>query len=167
MCLVLMTLNIMDTPPPAVGNPAIAHLCDVILETLRGFGNAAEDVKAFRNEVQTLRKFLDLIKKILRANQDRMAFEEEHFGDVKVLLDRCHASLSRLCAIFANLRAKYDQTAPQNALLETVRDMRSQEILALRARLGFYVQSLQMSLQTVRLYAYIHIHIVYPYHYDS
>lgn len=145
-----MTLIIMDTPP-IVGNPAIARLCDVLLETLRIFGNAADDVNALRSEVQTLRKFLDLIEKILRAKQARMAFEEEHFNDVTVLLDRCRASLSRLCEIFADLKATYQRSTPQTALQQLVRDMQSREILALRARIGFYVQSLQMSLQTVKL----------------
>lgn len=145
-----MTLKIMD-PPPVVGKPAIARLCDVVLETLRDFGNAANDVTVFRSEVQTLRKFLDLIEKIIRANQARMAFEEEHFGDVNVLLDRCRASLTRLCEIFADFRVKYQKAAPQRALQEVLRDMQSREILALRARVGFYVQSLQMSLQTVKL----------------
>lgn len=137
--------------PPLIGNPAIAHLCDVILETLRSFGNATADINAFRVEVQTLRKFLDLIERIRKANAPRTAFEAEHFSDVEVLLDRCRATLSRLCAVLAELRARYQKAAPQDTLQEALLELQNQETLVLRTRLGFYIQSFQMSLQTVKL----------------
>lgn len=145
-----MTLKAMDQPP-SVGNPAIAHLCDVILETLRSFGNAAADINAFRGEVQTLRRFLDLIERIRKANAPRTAFEDEHFSDVEVLLDRCRITLSRLCEILAELQARYQKATPQVALQEALVELQTAEVLALRARIGFYVQSFQMSLQTVKL----------------
>lgn len=137
--------------PPLIGNPAIAHLCDVVLETLRSFGTAAADINAFRGEVQTLRKFLDLIERIRKANAPRTAFEDEHFSDVEVLLDRCRATLSRLCEILAEIKARYQRATPQNALQEALVELRKSELLALRARIGFYVQTFQMSLQTVKL----------------
>ena len=138
-------------PPPEVGNPAIAHSCDVILEILRSFGNAAADFTAFRGEVQTLRKFLDLIERIRVANAPRTSFEQEHFSDVETLLERCRATLSRLCEILADLKARYHRAAPQDALQQALRSMQNPETVALRARIGFYIQSLQMSLQTVKL----------------
>lgn len=145
-----MTLKIMDSPP-VVGNPAIAHLCDVILETLRSFGNAAADFTAFRGEVQTLRKFLDLIERIRTANEPRTPFEEEHCSDLETLLERCRGTLARLCEILAELKARYHRAAPQDALQQALRSMQNPETVALRGRIGFYIQSLQMSLQTVKL----------------
>lgn len=134
-----------------VGDPAIAHLCDVILETLRNFVNAANDVKAFCDEVRTLRKFLDLIDRVFKAKLPRMAFEEQHFTSVEVLLAKCRTTLSRLCDILATLRPKVGQADSQDDLKEALRNMESSEMLALRARIGFYIQTLQMSLQTVKL----------------
>ena len=145
-----MTLKIME-PPPVPGNPAIAHSCDVILEMLRSFGNAAADFTAFRGEIQTLRKFLDLIERIRGANAPRTPFEEEHFSDVAALLERCRSTLSRLCDILADLKAKYQRAAPHDALQQALQSMQTPETIALRARLGFYIQTLQMSLQTVKL----------------
>ncbi len=144
-----MTFKVMDQPS-VVGDPTIAHLCDVILETLRSFANATTDINTFRGEVQTLRRFLDLIERIRKANAPRTAFEDEHFSDVEVLLDRCRSTLSRLCEILAELRARY-KAAPQDAFPEGLVDLQNSEILALRARLGFYVLSFQMSLQTIKL----------------
>ena len=149
-----MTLKIMDTtttPPAAVGSPAIAHLCDVVLETLRSFGNASAEFTSFRGEVQTLRKFLDLIQRIRTANAPRTSFEEEHFSDIETLLERCRITLSRLCEILTDVKARYHRATPQDALHQTLRHMQNPEIVALRARIGFYVQTLQMSLQTVKL----------------
>ena len=140
----------MDTPP-IVGSPAIAHLCDVILESLRSFGNAAADFTAFRGEVQTLRRFLDLIERIRQANAPRTSFEEEHFNDVEALLERCRDTLKRLCEILADLKAKYHRAAPQDALQQALRSMQNSETVALRGRIGFYVQCLQMSLHVVKL----------------
>ena len=138
-------------PPPVVGNPTVAHLCDVILETLRSLGNAAADFTAFRGEVRTLRKFLDLIERIRSANAPRTPFEAEHFSDVETLLERCRATLSRLCEILADLKARYHKAAPQDALQQALRCMQNLETVALRARINFYIQCLQMSLQTVKL----------------
>lgn len=145
-----MTLKVMNQPP-SVGDPAIAHLCDVILETLRSFGNVAADINAFRSEVQTLRRFLDLIDRIRKANAPRTAFEDEHFSDIDVLLEHCRLTLSRLCEILPELRARYQKAAPHDALQEALVELQKAENLALRAKIGFYVQSFQMSLQTVKL----------------
>lgn len=134
-----------------VGNPAIAHLCDVILEALRSFIDAASDIKAFCGEVRTLRKFLDLIDRVFKAKLPRIAFEEQHFASVEVLLDRCRTTLSRLCEILAALGPRLCQADSQHGLQEILKDMQSSEILALRARIGFYIQTMQMSLQTVKL----------------
>ncbi|KAL6720887.1 hypothetical protein ACLMJK_002812 [Lecanora helva] len=138
-------------PPPTVGDPAVAHLCDVILDTLRVFGNAAADFIAFRGEVQTLRKFLDLIERIRQANAPRTPFEDEHFSDLEALLGRCRETLSRLCEILSDIKARYHKAAPQDALQQTLRSLQNSETAALRARIGFYVQCLQMSLHVVRL----------------
>ncbi len=138
-------------PPSVVGSSAIARSCDVILEMLRSFGNAAADFTAFRGEVQTLRKFLDLIERIRGANASRTPFEEEHFSDLEALLERCRSTLSRLCEILADLKANYQRAAPQDALQQALKTMQNPETAALRARLGFYIQSLQMSLQTIKL----------------
>lgn len=145
-----MTLIVME-PTQLVSNPTVAHLCDVILETLRRFVNAAMDIKAFCSEVQTLRKFLDLIDRVFKAKLPRMAFEEQHFTSVEVLLERCRSTLSRLCEIFTALRPGSSQTGSPDGLEEVLRNMQSSEMMALRARIGFYVQTLQMSLQTVKL----------------
>lgn len=134
-----------------VGNPAIAHLCDVILETLRTFANDANDIEAFCDEVQTLRKFLLLVDRVFKAKLHRMAFEEQHFTSVEVLLDRCRTTLSRLCEILETLGPSIRQADSQDGLEEAIRNMQVSEVIALRARIGFYTQTLKMSLQTVKL----------------
>lgn len=145
-----MTLITME-PLSVVGNPAIAHLCDVILETLRSFINAANDIEAFCGEVQTLRKFLDLVDRVFKAKLPRMAFEEQHFTSVDVLLARCRTSISRLCDIIVALGSRIRQADPQDGLQDILRILQCLEVLALRARVDIYIQTLQMSLQTVKL----------------
>ena len=145
---------------PIVGSPTprIAHLCDVVLENLRSLADAsvrADDaVKAFRGEIQTFRKFLDLIERVRRANSPRMAFEEDHFNDVKALLDRCRATLSRLCELLAAMRGKHYEAASPDPSRELRWDLNTPEISALRTSMGFYTQTLEMSLQTVKLCAF-------------
>lgn len=145
-----MTLVRMESQS-VLGSPAIAPLCDVILETLRGLENADHDIKAFSAEVGTLRKFLDLIDRVFKAKLPRMAFEEQHFTIVEVLLGRCHKTLSRLCEILAALGPRLRQADSHDSLEEVLRNMQSSEIIALRARIGFYIKTLQMSLQIVKL----------------
>lgn len=137
--------------PPSNGSPTIAYLCDVVLETLWSFGDATADIEAFRGEVHTLRRFADLIQRIRKANAPRTAFEDEHFSDVEVLLDRCRVTLERLCNILTALKARYQTAAPQHALQNALVELQQPEVLALRARMAFYIQSFQMSLQTVKL----------------
>lgn len=146
----------METPP-TLGSPTprLAHLCAVVLGKLRSFADSsvgADDaVKIFRSEIQTLQKFLDLIERVRRANPPRMAFEEDHFNDVKGILDRCRGTLSRLCELLANMTAKdYEKASPETSR-KLNSDLNAPEISALRARIGFYTQTLQMSLQTVKL----------------
>lgn len=134
-----------------VGHPAIAHLCDVALETLRTFVDAADDIKAFCSELLTLRKFLSLIDRVFKARLPRMAFEEQHFTSVNVLLDRCRATLSRLCEILTPLESNGGQPCPKLGEQEGLRNMQGSEMIALRAKIDFYIQTLQMSLQTVNL----------------
>ena len=136
---------------PVVGNPAIAHLCDEILGMLRRFVNAANDIKAFCGEVRMLRKFLDLIDRVFKARLPRLAFEEQHFTSVEVLLNRCRTTLSRLCEIFAALGLIVSRADSRESLEKALRSMQSSEVMELRARIGFYIQTLQMSLQTVKL----------------
>jgi len=145
-----VTLEVMDQPS-STGIPTIAYLCDVILETLWSFGDATADINAFRGEVQTLRRFADLIQRIRKANAPRTAFEDEHFSDVEVLLNRCRTTLSRLCDILAVLKARYQKAASQHALQNALVELQQPEVLALRGRMAFYIQSFQMSLQTVKL----------------
>lgn len=145
-----MTLIVMESPP-VIGSPAIAHLCDVVLETLRSFVDAADDIKAFCGEVLTLRKFLSLIDRVFKAKLPRMAFEEQHFTSLEVLLDRCRTTLSRLCEILTALGPNLRQASAKNDLQEAPRSLQSSEMIALRARIGFYVQTLQMSLLTIKL----------------
>lgn len=145
-----MTLIKMDSQS-LVGSPAIAHPCELILELLRNFVNAAGGIKAFCTEVGTLQKFLDLIDRVFKAKLPRIAFEEQHFTTVQVLLDRCHTTLSRLCEILAASRLSPDESDSQAGLERLLRNMQSSEMIALRARIGFYIQILQMSLQTVNL----------------
>ena len=143
--------------PPSLGSstPRIAHLCDVVLDHLRRFGEtsvgADDTVKAFRSEIQIFRRFLDLIERIRRANPPRMPFEEEHSNDVKNILDRCRGTLSRLCELLADVTAKKPETAPSGSSRELLWNMKEPEIVALRTRIGFYTQTLEMSLQTVKL----------------
>ena len=141
-----MTLILMDTPP-VIGNPTNAHLCDVLLEALQTFVNNADDIKAFCDELRTLRKFLDLIDRVFKAKPPRMAFEEKHFTSMEVLLGRCRATLSQLYEILAALEPKFHQATIQEAL----RILQNPIVVVLRARIGFYIQTLQMSLQTVKL----------------
>ena len=134
-----------------IGIPANAHLCDVILEALQNFVNTANDIKTFCDELRTLRKFLDLIDRVFKAKLPRMAFEEQHFTSVEVLLDRCRTTLSQLCEIVAALEPRLRQVSAQNSLKEALKIMQSSDVTVLRARIGFYIQTLQMSLQTVKL----------------
>ena len=134
-----------------IGIPANAHLCDVILEALQNFVNTANDIKTFCDELRTLRKFLDLIDRVFKAKLPRMAFEEQHFTSVEVLLDRCRTTLSQLCEIVAALEPRLRQVSAQNGLKEALKIMQSSDVTVLRARIGFYIQTLQMSLQTVKL----------------
>ena len=129
----------------------MAHLCDVLLEILRGFVNAASEIDAFYDEVRTLRKFLDLIDRVFKAKLPRMAFEEQHFTSLEVLLDRCRTTLSRLSATLAASGPNNPKVSPHENLRETLRVMESSEVLALRARISLYTLTLQMSLQTVKL----------------
>ena len=145
-----MTLIGMESPP-IVDRPALAHLCDVALETLRTFVDAADDIKAFCTELITLRKFLSLIDRVFKARLPRMAFEEQHFTSVNVLLDRCRATLSRLCEIFTPLESNGGQARPKLGVQEALKNMQSSETIVLRAKVDFYIQTLQMSLQTVKL----------------
>ena len=143
--------------PLALGSPSsIAHLCDIVIETLRRFaettGSAGDAVEAFRSEVQTLRKFLDLIERVHRAKPPRLRFEEEHWRDVKVLLERCRRTLSRLCKLLANMEAEDQQAAVQDQTRGSrPLDMEIPALSALRAHISFYTHTLQMSLQTVNL----------------
>lgn len=134
-----------------VDKPAIAHLCDVLLERMRGLAYTASEIDAFCGEVRTLRKFLDLIDRVFKANLPRMPFEEQHFTSVEILLDRCRTTLSRLSAIFAVSGTKSREVSSQKDSQGSPGIMQSSEVLALRARIGLYTQTLQMSLQTVKL----------------
>lgn len=133
-----------------VNRPAIAQLCDVLLEKLRGLAHTTSERDAFCAEVCTLRKFLDLIDRVFKAKLPRMPFEEQHFASVEVLLDKCRTTLLRLSAIFAASGTKSREITSQDSQ-ETLGVMQSSEVLALRARIGLYTQTLQMSLQTVKL----------------
>ena len=133
------------------GSPTIAHMCNVILETLRTFANDANDIEAFCDEVQTLRKFLLLVHRVFKAKLPRLAFEEQHFSCVELLLDRCRTTLSRLCEILETLGPSIRQADSQDGLEEASRNVQVSEVIALRARIGFYTQTLKMSLQTVKL----------------
>ena len=145
----------MEVPIVLGSTTSIAHLCDVVIETIRRFAesskSASDAVAAFRNEVQTLRRFLDLIERVHRAKPPRLGFEEEHWKDVKVLLARCRRTLSRLCKLLANLEAEDHEAARENLSRESQFDLQIPSVSALRAHIIFYTKTLQMSLQTVNL----------------
>ena len=145
-----MTLIKMDSQIVAT-HPAMSHLCDVILETLQGFLQAANDVKAFYDEIYTLRKFLDLIDRVFKARLTRMSFEEQHFACVEVLLGRCRSTLSRLYEILSDLQVQVRLVGSQEAAQKIRNVVQDSDVVAVRARVGFFTQTLQMSLQTVKL----------------
>lgn len=134
-----------------VSTPAAVHLCDILLETLRGFANPANNDDAFCEEVRTLRKFLDLIDRVFKAKLSRMPFEEQHFTSVDVLLGRCRSTISRLTAILAASRSNISGAESPKNMRETIGILEDPEVLTLRASLGFYILIFQMSLQTVKL----------------
>ncbi len=136
---------------PAIGNPAIVQLCDTVLETLRVYLNAANDIKVFSGEVRTLRKFLDLIDRVFKARLQRMPFEEQHLTCVEVLLDRCRTTLSRLSKALLGSRSNDREIGSPEGLREVLSIMQGSEVIALRARISFFTQTLQMSLQTLKL----------------
>ena len=111
-----MTLIVMENPP-VIGIPANAHLCDVILEALQNFVNTANDIKTFCDELRTLRKFLDLIDRVFKAKLPRMAFEEQHFTSVEVLLDTL-PTLRDCCSLGSKIAsgvcAEQPQRSPQD-----------------------------------------------------
>ena len=141
----------MDSPS-IVSNKPTTQFCDVILESLRNDVNTPDDVEAFSEEVQTLRKFLDLIDRVFKAKLPRMAFEEQHFSCVEVLLDRCKTTLSRLAEIFTALGSVDHQARAQKDLQGILQILQSFEVVALRVKIAIYIKTLQMSLQTVKLY---------------
>ena len=134
-----------------IGNPANTRLCDVILEALQNLSDTATDIKAFCDELRALRKFLDLIDRVFKARPPRLAFEEQHFTSVEVLLDRCRTTLSQICEVVAALEPSVRQATTQDSLEEALKILQSPDVTPLRARIGFYIQTLQMSLQTVKL----------------
>lgn len=75
-----------------------------------------------------------------------MALEEQHFTSVEVLLDRYRATLSQLCEIFAALEPRFHEATAQDSLKKTLKVLQSSNVTALKARIGFYIQTLQMSL---------------------
>ena len=137
--------------PPVVGRPAMAHLCNVAHETLCTYVDAADEIKTLCIDLLTLQKLLSLIDRVFKARLPRMPFEEQHFTSVNVLLDRCRATLSRLCEIFTPLESNGGQARSKLGVQEALKNMRSSETIALRAKVDFYIQTLQMSLQTVKL----------------
>ena len=131
--------------------PAAVRLCDVLLETLRGFASPPNKNDAFCEEVRTLRKFLDLIDRVFKAKLSRMPFEEQHFTSVEVLLGRCRTTISRITAILAGSGSNLGGAESPKNMRETMGILEDSEVLVLRASLGFYILIFQMSLQTVKL----------------
>ena len=135
-----------------VSTPAIVHLCDVLLEVLCAFVHETSNMDALCDEIRTLRKFLDLIDRVFKANLPRMDFEEQHYTSVEVLLVRCRTTLSRLAAILAASGSNSREADRHKSTQELPNISESSEVLLLRARIGFYIQIFQMSLQTIKLY---------------
>ena len=145
-----MTFIVMEYPPD-FRKLTLVHLCDFILERLHIFAKATSDIEIFCDEVRTLERFLDLIDRIFKAKSSRLPFEEQHYSSVEDLLGRCRTTLSRLCIIFASIRSRQYQAESQDRLEEILRLAQSSEVVALRGKVDFYIQTLQMSLQTVKL----------------
>ena len=134
-----------------VSTPAAVQLCDLLLETSRGFADPADKDDSFCAEVRTLRKFLDLIDRVFKAKLSRMPFEEQHFTSVEVLLGRCRTTISRLTAVLAASGSNLGGAESPQKMRGTIGILEDPEVLALRASLGFYILIFQMSLQTVKL----------------
>lgn len=145
-----------DHPPALVpGGKSPTQLCDIVLETLNRFSDRSRShtetsIHTFISEIQDLRKFLDLIERVRRAKSLRLPFEEDHWAAIRVLLERCRRTLSRLCKFLAGLEAE-ERKAGLNGMGKGGWDMDVPEIQTLRGQCGFYVQTLQMSLKTVNL----------------
>lgn len=136
---------------PVIDNSKLVRLCDFVLEQLHIILNVSNDIQAFHGEIWTLRKFLSLIDRVFKSKLPQLAFEEQHFTSVEVLLDRCRTTFSRLSQILAAPGPNTRQAGSQEGLQETLRSIKSSEVIALRSRISFYTQTLQMSLQTVKL----------------
>ena len=134
-----------------VSKAPVVHLCDVLLERLEDYVNASHDIKAFADEIRTLQKFLDLIDRVFKAKSPRMAFEEQHFTSVEILMNRCQETLRELAESFAVSEPEDRQNRREKYLQETLLMVQTPQIMALRTRISFYIKSLQMSLQTVKL----------------
>lgn len=167
----------------AVGTPAsIAHSCDIVIEALdrqaqlqfQSQGDApssatpaaaaqnpspeaiaaATEASSFRDEVQTLRKYLSLIERVRRAKTTRLEFEEDFWQTVLVVLRRCCDCLARLCGMLADFEAELLLRSKVSKEVKAKAEGRGWVELAMeemRGEVGLHKDVLKMSLQVVHL----------------
>lgn len=134
---------------------SLAQACDVVIEKLNPLAGAQDEQTAreeFRNEVLTLRKFIDLIERVWRAKPPRLGFEQEHWECVLELLGRCQGTLERLCGCLKEERRLSKRKPVATGKDRGVGfDLGEGTIGVLRGQIGLFTRVLQMSLQTINL----------------
>ena len=152
-------LNPFLSMPPS-SPPNIAPLCDAVVDALLHVPSdgqiALESKEDFAKEVQTLRKFSDLIERVRRAKPPQTPLEEEHWHALHCLMVRCRNTLSSLRESLANTRGSKEYELHYNepwkispTLVEERKPTAS--VSTLRAHINLYTQTLQMSLQAINL----------------
>lgn len=141
------------------------YLCDDIISTLQRTSNLPtnylqaliNDIDTFIKEIQTLRKFLDLIDRVRKANAQQQkpssGFEEEHLSDLEVLRGRCWGCLERLSEIIQGARREGEDGGKEGegGNDEGMGNGKRDEIGALRGEIEICVLGFQMGLLVVRL----------------
>lgn len=136
----------------------IAGLCETVGEALIRFPYESKDAssegrEAFREEVQQLRRFFELIERVRKAKPPGSVQEEDHWAALARLTVRCRGTLINLRQRLANTGTREYElhyNEPWKIGFEE-EDRKPVALSTLRAHVNLYIQTLQMSLQTNHL----------------
>ncbi|MCJ1402164.1 hypothetical protein MMC11_005383 [Xylographa trunciseda] len=137
----------------------IATTCAKAVQAVARFVSDSRNVDStlidFHNEIIVLSTTLDMIEKAeltLKAEHQQTDFEHEHWSYIGILRQRCRGTLLQLYEVLSKVDpAPKTTTFARRQVTQARLDFRLPTISALRAHLGFYKQTLQMSLQTITL----------------
>ena len=143
----------MPSPNPST----VGSLCDAIVESLVKFPkdsdskDASDSRESFVTEVQTLRKFSDLIERVRKARPAQSSTEEAHWGALGALMKRCRRSLQSLQERLVNTETEEYELHYNEPWKIHLDDPKPIALSTLRAHVNLYTQTLQMSLQAFNL----------------